>query len=46
MANGKIEELFLHMIENEKRVDALVKEVETLKQENKELKQENKKLKE
>lgn len=42
----KIEELFLHMIENEKRVDALVKEVETLKQENQQLKQENQALKE
>lgn len=41
----KIEELFLHMIENEKRVDALVTEVEELKQENKQLKKENKSLK-
>jgi len=41
----KIEELFLHMIENEKRVDGLVKEVESLKQENQKLKDENQSLK-
>ncbi len=41
----KIEELFLHMIENEKRVDALVKEVEILKKENQQLKEKNSQLK-
>ncbi len=39
----KIEELFLHMIENEQRVDDLVKEVADLKKENEKLKAQNKK---
>jgi len=41
----KIEELFLHMIENEKRVDALAKEVKALKIENQKLQKENNQLK-
>lgn len=41
----KIEELFLHMIENEKRVNELVKEVSDLKKENQELRKENTDLK-